>query len=69
MNDDTWNEINKHLRACMDHLGYETNTESMLSMVILVREAMTCERMDEALSKTGLEHWKEGEFGIEKEDR
>ena len=62
---ETENEIRRHLKACMDHIGYETKTESMLSMTILLREHVTGQRMDKELVKTGLEHWGTNGFGIE----
>lgn len=63
--EDTWNEINEHLRVCIREIGYDESTESVLSMSILLREYLTDEHMDVALYKTGLPHWSKENLNIE----
>jgi len=57
--DELLNEINNHLKISVKHLGYETDSENILSMVILLRESITKESLTKELAKTGLAHWSE----------
>lgn len=50
-------ELRKHIEACMTLLGYETHTENLQSMAILLCEYVTGADMEQELARTGIEHW------------